>query len=428
MVKRHIDSDWSFRIGALIEDANGEQHEYAVADHDFDVWVMPGQPPCYPDLIKKVASREGDTWHNCRKDGNAVIIEVSAKTLLPCKVWAKVTLHVADPDCEDGVREITDAFPVGVQLTDGKCDQTGVVDVEVLFPVVYTTGYEIAKKAGYTGTFEQWKTLVENMPTTAQDAKDAGDYAKTQGDHAKAQGDYAKEQGDTAGSAATNADQKATEAHNAALATNEAKQMAINAMQAAQTQMAEVKNTSIIDMDATKTTAVTDMTEVREDALLKIGQAFQQATGAATQATQAAQSANSAAEDAREAIAGLPAMLNAKVDKVEGKGLSTNDYTNADKQKLDGVAPGAEQNVQADWMQGDPDADSYIKNKPTIPTPYNLPMASREKLGGVKVGRNLTIDSDGTLNATGGGGGGGTSDYNDLENKPQINGNTLVGN
>lgn len=38
----------------------------------------------------------------------------------------------------------------------------------------------------------------------------------------------------------------------------------------------------------------------------------------------------------------------------------------------------------------------------------NKPIASATELGLIKVGNNLTIDSDGTLNATGSGGGGGT--------------------
>lgn len=40
------------------------------------------------------------------------------------------------------------------------------------------------------------------------------------------------------------------------------------------------------------------------------------------------------------------------------------------------------------------------------PSPYSLPIASQNTLGGIKVGNNLTIDQDGTLNASGGGGGG----------------------
>lgn len=53
-----------------------------------------------------------------------------------------------------------------------------------------------------------------------------------------------------------------------------------------------------------------------------------------------------------------------KVDKVEGKGLSTNDYTTAEKNKLAGIEEGA--------------------NK------YTLPTATASILGGVKVGDNIT--------------------------------------
>ena len=59
-------------------------------------------------------------------------------------------------------------------------------------------------------------------------------------------------------------------------------------------------------------------------------------------------------------------LLTEKVDKEAGKGLSTNDFTNAEKNKLAGIAAGAEVNVQADWNQANPDADDFIKNKPSI--------------------------------------------------------------
>lgn len=45
--------------------------------------------------------------------------------------------------------------------------------------------------------------------------------------------------------------------------------------------------------------------------------------------------------------------------------------TALDKQKLDGIASGAEVNVQSDWNQSVNTADDYIKNKPTIPTVNN---------------------------------------------------------
>lgn len=58
--------------------------------------------------------------------------------------------------------------------------------------------------------------------------------------------------------------------------------------------------------------------------------------------------------------------VSSKVDKVDGKGLSTNDYTNSEKTKLAGIAEGAQKNVQPDWSLTS--GDGAIKNKPTIPT------------------------------------------------------------
>lgn len=58
--------------------------------------------------------------------------------------------------------------------------------------------------------------------------------------------------------------------------------------------------------------------------------------------------------------------LNLKVDKVAGKGLSTEDYTTAEKNKLSGIASGAEVNVNADWNSVT--GDSQIFNRPNLST------------------------------------------------------------
>ena len=57
-------------------------------------------------------------------------------------------------------------------------------------------------------------------------------------------------------------------------------------------------------------------------------------------------------------------LINNKVDKVDGKGLSTNDYTTDEKEKLAGIEAGAQVNVQADWEQNDNTNGSYINNRP----------------------------------------------------------------
>jgi hypothetical protein len=78
--------------------------------------------------------------------------------------------------------------------------------------------------------------------------------------------------------------------------------------------------------------------------------------------------------------------LNGKVDKVNGKGLSTNDYTTAEKNKLAGLSN------------------------------YSLPTASSSTLGGVKVGSGLAINN-GVLSATGGGTAD-SVDWSNVQNKP----------
>ena len=59
---------------------------------------------------------------------------------------------------------------------------------------------------------------------------------------------------------------------------------------------------------------------------------------------------------------------NGYVAKETGKGLSTNDYTTTEKNKLAGIAAGAEVNVQANWTETNSSSDAYIQNKPTLAT------------------------------------------------------------
>lgn len=64
------------------------------------------------------------------------------------------------------------------------------------------------------------------------------------------------------------------------------------------------------------------------------------------------------------AITKLKLLLAGKVDKVDGKGLSSNDYTAEEKAKLATIEQGAEVNVNADWNAVT--GDSAILNKPDV--------------------------------------------------------------
>jgi len=78
-----------------------------------------------------------------------------------------------------------------------------------------------------------------------------------------------------------------------------------------------------------------------------------------------------------DSISALRASINGKVDKITGKGLSTEDYTTAEKSKLAGIAAGAEVNVNADWLAVS--GDAQILNKPTFVATESDPVFLAQK-------------------------------------------------
>ena len=98
--------------------------------------------------------------------------------------------------------------------------------------------------------------------------------------------------------------------------------------------------------------------------------------------------------------------LNGKVDKETGKGLSTNDYTTAEKTKLAGIATGAEVNVQANWTETNTSSDAFIQNKPNLATvatsgSYN-DLTNKPTIGNatITIQKNGTAVDTFTTNAT----------------------------
>ena len=88
--------------------------------------------------------------------------------------------------------------------------------------------------------------------------------------------------------------------------------------------------------------------------------------------------------------------ISGKVDKITGKGLSTNDYTTAEKDKLAGIEPGAEANIQSDWNAAD--GDAFIKNKPTaMKNPAALSFGSKTYDG--SAAKEVTAEDLGALTA-----------------------------
>ena len=84
----------------------------------------------------------------------------------------------------------------------------------------------------------------------------------------------------------------------------------------------------------------------------------------------------------------IAALQTDKVDKIAGKGLSTEDYTTAEKSKLAGIQAGAEVNVNADWNAVS--GDAQILNKPTIPAQYNPTAGTGVSITGTYPNQTIT--------------------------------------
>lgn len=73
-----------------------------------------------------------------------------------------------------------------------------------------------------------------------------------------------------------------------------------------------------------------------------------------------------------------------------------NNFSNNDKDKLDGIATGAQVNVQSDWNQTDNLADDFIKNKPTIPeVPAMKSLVAGNNIAITEDTNGVTISADG---------------------------------
>lgn len=77
-------------------------------------------------------------------------------------------------------------------------------------------------------------------------------------------------------------------------------------------------------------------------------------------------------------------------------------FTLVYKNKLDGIEDGAERNVQSDWTQTDNTADDFIKHKPAnlvqdadyVHTDNNFSDTAKDKLDGIEAGAEVNVQSD----------------------------------
>ena len=102
-------------------------------------------------------------------------------------------------------------------------------------------------------------------------------------------------------------------------------------------------------------------------------------------------------------IYNLSETLSGKVDKEQGKGLSSNDYTNEDKTKLDGIQAGAQVNTIEHIFLNDTEAVPHEANNMLNVVELNVKEfddESRAKLATIEEGANVNVIDGISLNGT----------------------------
>ena len=92
-------------------------------------------------------------------------------------------------------------------------------------------------------------------------------------------------------------------------------------------------------------------------------------------------------------------LLFGKVDKVDGKGLSTNDYTTAEKNKLSGIAEGANKTTLDSALSSS--TTNPVQNK-VVNTALNAKVPTSRTINGKALSSNITLSaSDVNADASG---------------------------
>ena len=303
------------------------------------------------------------------------------------------------------------------------------VDAQLLLGLKGDTGdsaYEYAVAHGYDGTEYEYGELMASYATVAEDAAESASEAEGS---ASAASDSATDAASSASAAAASATEASGYASNAQTSASAASGSATSAEQSAVGAAASASSAASASNSASQsansaTASATSAAGSAESASASAGDAETSAQSASQSAEDAASSAQTA-EDARDTILGMTIVTDVEINgssivadgvaniplagsdklgvvkasygrhttsvdtynavelafegQISGRTathtLATVDsasitsrglMSKADKIKLNGIADGAEVNVQADWNVANASSDAYIKNKPTL--------------------------------------------------------------
>lgn len=193
----------------------------------------------------------------------------------------------------------------------------------------------------------------------------------------------------------------------------------------------ELKNV-VVDVEKVEESARNAM-QSEQNALNSANSASQSANTAVNKANEASESANTASAKAEQATEGAR-IATEKANEASESAENVRNISDASKSYAVG-GTGAREDEDTDNakyynQQASDNADRAEAAAERASAVADIGVATTEKAGLVKPdGTTITVDEDGTIHSVGGGGGtSGTMNYDNLENKPSINGIELSGN
>lgn len=233
-------SDFDFIL--VVKDSQG--NDVGFPDYDFSGSVSVGEP-CKATSRKFPFSRKGNTLVNCFNDNGKIHIVCNDHHLSKGQLWVELKAEVPNGIYSDGSELIVIPQQIGIELVCEKGDIPTDVDSEFVVPFIYTSAYEMAKRAGYDGTEEEYADFANRLPSVVKSAEQAVtdaaqalkkaeeaaqeseaiiEKANLAADAALQNAGIAKQSANSAGAAATAATTAAGNASQAANAANETKQ------------------------------------------------------------------------------------------------------------------------------------------------------------------------------------------------------------
>lgn len=118
------------------------------------------------------ASRKNGVYTNCFKDGDGIHFVFDNHHLGVGSLQWEPHFELPNSIYPDSVQDLFNRQSLGIELVSEPVDcNWGAAQIEVAIPAVYLTAYDLAVKAGYAGTLEQYITYVNDFPQVVETSK-----------------------------------------------------------------------------------------------------------------------------------------------------------------------------------------------------------------------------------------------------------------